>query len=395
MHDLTESDALQAQRKRADGLAAANRSKEEFMALLSHELRSPLAPIRNALSILRQMKTNDPIIEQAGNIIDRQVVQMVRLVDDLLDVSRITKGKLRLTKEPVELRLVVNHAAETARPLMDARKHDFSVSLPTHSLWVDADPARMEQVVVNLLNNAAKYTDPGGLIRLTVSREGEEAVIVVRDSGVGIAPELLPHIFELFTQVDGSLGRSYGGLGIGLALASNLVEMHEGRLQATSGGLGKGCEFTVKLPMLPEPSAPQTKTFLAAQHPAGGRSLRVLVVEDNVDAGDSLSLLLRLHGHEVLVARTGPMALEMATQTMPEVILLDIGLPGMDGYEVARRLRENPAFQDVKLCGLTGFTPSEADRQRQQETGFDHYFVKPVELAALLDLFKSFGPAKG
>ena len=192
MHDLTESEAVEAQRKRADGLAEANRSKEEFMALLSHELRSPLSPILNALNILRQMRTNDPIIEQAGNIIDRQVGQMVRLVDDLLDISRITKGKLRLTKEQVELRVVVNHAAETARPLMDARKHDFSVSLPTEPIWVEADPARMEQVVVNLLNNAAKYTDTGGLIRMTVNQEGDEAVIRVRDNGVGIAPETAP-----------------------------------------------------------------------------------------------------------------------------------------------------------------------------------------------------------
>ena len=391
MHDLTESEAVQDQRRRADGLAEANRSKEEFMALLSHELRSPLSPILNALSILRQMKTNDPIIEQAGNIIDRQVGQMVRLVDDLLDVTRITKGKLRLTKEQVELRVVVNHAAESVRPLMDARKHEFSVAIPTEPIWVEADPARMEQVVVNLLNNAAKYTDTGGLIRMTVNRDGAEAVIRVRDNGVGIAPELLPHVFELFTQVDGSLGRSYGGLGIGLALARNLVEMHEGRLQAASGGLGKGCEFTIKLPVLLAPTVPEVKTVLQAGKPVG-RSLRVLVVEDNIDAGDSLSLLLRLYGHEVEVARTGPTALEMAAASRPDVVLLDIGLPGMDGYKVAKRLREMPEFKGVVLCALTGYTPSEADRHRQQETGFDHYYVKPVDVEKLLELFKSVGP---
>jgi len=249
MHDLTDSQAQDAQRQRVDQLAEANRSKEDFMALLSHELRNPLSPILNALNIMRQMRTNDPIIEQAGNIIDRQVGQLVRLVDDLLDISRITKGKLRLSQEQVDLRVVVNHAAETVRPLMDARKHEFSVALPTKPLWVEGDPARLEQIVVNLLNNAAKYTDPGGLIRLTVNREGTEGVIRVRDNGVGIAPEMLPHLFELFTQVDGSLGRSYGGLGIGLALARTLVEMHEGRLQAASAGPGKGCEFTVKLPL--------------------------------------------------------------------------------------------------------------------------------------------------
>lgn len=388
IHDLTEIEAVEDQRKRADGLAEANRSKEEFMALLSHELRSPLSPILNAINILRQMRTNDPIIEQAGNIIDRQVGLMVRLVDDLLDISRITKGKLRLTKEQVELRVIVNHAAEAARPFMDARKHDFSLALPTTPIWVEADPARMEQVVVNLLNNAAKYTDSGGLIRMTINREGAEAVIRVRDNGVGIAPDLLPHIFELFTQVDGSLGRSYGGLGIGLALARNLVDLHEGRLQVASAGLGKGCEFTIRLPALLEPSMREAKTVLEPGQPAG-RSLRVLVVEDNVDAADSLSLLLRLYGHDVQLARTGPTALEAATTSRPDVVLLDIGLPGMDGYQVANRLRDRPEFKDVMICALTGHSPSEADCQRQQETGFNHYFVKPVELANLLDMFKT------
>lgn len=391
MHDLTDRDAALVQTKRADGLAEANRNREEFMALLSHELRSPLSPIRNALGILRQMRTNDPIIEQAGNIIDRQVTQMVKLVDDLLDISRITKGKLRLTKERVELRIVVNHAAESARPFMVARKHDFSVSLPTEPIWVEADPARMEQVVVNLLNNAAKYTDTGGLIRMAVCREGTEAVIRVRDNGVGIAPELLAQVFELFTQVDGSLGRSYGGLGIGLALASNLVAMHDGRLLAASEGAGKGCEFTIKLPILTGPVVQETKTtLLPGRHE---RSLRVLVVEDNVDAADSLSMLLQLYGQDVQVARTGPTALEMAATYRPDVVLPDIGLPGMDGYEVARQLRQKPELKGTVLCALTGYSPSEADRQRQQDTGFDHYYVKPVDAETLLELFKTVVPA--
>ncbi len=388
MHDLTESQATEAQRQRADGLAEANRNKEEFMALLSHELRSPLSPIVNALSILRQMRTNDPVIENAGHIIDRQVSQMVRLVDDLLDISRITKGKLRLTKEKVELRVIANHAAETTRPIMEARKHEFSVALPTRPVWVEADPARMEQVVVNLLNNAAKYTDTGGLIRLTVSQEGEDAVIRVRDNGVGIAPDLLPQVFDLFTQVDGSLGRSYGGLGIGLALARNLVEMQDGRLLAQSGGLGKGSEFTVKLPVVAGVSGQETKTKLEPGQRVG-RSLQVLVVEDNVDAADSLSMLLRLYGHDVQVARTGPTALEMASATRPDVVLLDIGLPGMDSYQVAKKLRERPDFKDVMICALTGYTPSETDNLRRQESGFDHYFIKPVSLEKLTELFST------
>jgi PAS domain S-box-containing protein len=386
VHDLTESEAMQAQRKRADGLAEANRNKEEFMALLSHELRSPLSPIRNAISILRLMRTTDPIVEQAGNIIDRQVGVMVKLVDDLLDISRITRGKLRLTKEQVELRSVVNNAAEGVRPFMDARRHDFSVSLPTEPLWIEADPARIEQVIVNLLNNAAKYTDTNGLIRMTVCREGDEAVIRVRDNGIGIAPELLTQIFELFSQVDGSMGRSYGGLGIGLSLARNLVEMHDGRLQASSGGVGTGCEFVIKLPLLLRPTNTTAQTVVeAGKH--GGPSLRVLVVEDNVDAADSLSLLLRLYGHDVSIARTGPTALEMASLSMPDVVLLDIGLPGMDGYQVAKILRARPDFKNVIMCALTGYTPSEADRQRQQDTGFNHYYVKPVDLDKLFEMF--------
>lgn len=389
-HDLTENEAVRAQRQRADGLAAANRSKEEFMALLSHELRSPLSPIVNAIQILRHMKTNDPIVEQAANTVERQVSVMVRLVDDLLDVSRITKGKLRLVKVHVDLRSAVQHAAESVRPFMDARKHDFSVSLPTKPVWISADSQRIEQVVVNLLNNAAKFTDPGGLIRVEVQADAGEGMIRVRDNGVGIAPQLLPHIFELFTQVDGSLGRSYGGLGIGLALASNLVQMHDGRLQATSAGPGKGCEFTIHLPLTLMASVPELKTVIASAN-VTARPVRVLVVEDNVDAGDTLSLLLRLHGHEVQLARTGPTALEMALAMQPEMVLLDIGLPGIDGYQVARQMRERPELRGTTYCALTGHTPSEADRQRQQETGFDHYFVKPVSLTRLLDLLRTIG----
>ena len=390
MHDLTESQATEAQRQRAEGLAEANRNKEEFMALLSHELRSPLSPIVNALNILRQMKTGNPIIESAGHIIDRQVSQMVRLVDDLLDISRITKGKLQLTKEKVELRVIANHAAETARPLLEARKHEFSVALPTRSIWVEADPARMEQVVVNLLNNAAKYTDPGGLIQMTVSQEDGDAVIRVQDNGVGISPEMLPKVFELFTQVDGTLGRTYGGLGIGLALARNLVEMQDGRILAQSGGLGKGSEFTIKLPVIANAAGEESTVLEQGKNP--GRSLRVLVVEDNVDAADSLSMLLRLYGHDVRVAGTGPTALAMASASRPDVVLLDIGLPGMDGYQVAKRLRENADLTGVMICALTGYTPSDSDRLRHRESGFDHYFVKPVSLEKLAEMFQTIRP---
>ena len=390
MHDLTAGQERDAQKKRADDLAEANRGKEEFMAMLSHELRNPLSPILNALGILKQVRTHDPVIQQAGGIIERQVGQMVRLVDDLLDISRITKGKLRLKTERVELRAAMNRAADSARPVLNARRHEFSLSLPTEPLWVEGDPARLEQVAVNLLSNAAKYTDAGGLVRMTVAREGDDAVVRVLDNGVGIPPAMLPRIFDLFTQVDASLSRSNGGLGIGLALVRTLVEMHGGRVTAASQGLGKGSEFAVKLPVLEGGAGLEMTTTLEPGERAG-QALRVLVVEDNIDAGDSLSMLLRLYGHEVLVARTGPSALEVAAGFHPALVLLDIGLPGMDGYEVARRFRADPGMAGVTLCALTGYTPSDADRLRPQQAGFDHHFVKPVSLGTLLGLLKSLG----
>ena len=388
MHDLTGAQALEAQTKRADDQTEANRSKEEFMALLSHELRNPLAPILNALSIQREIKTADPILQQAGAVIERQIGQMVRLVDDLLDVGRITQGKLRLTKEPVELRRAVNGAVEASRPLADARKHEISVSLPTETIWVDADPVRLEQILVNLLNNAAKYTGAGGLIRVTVTQEDGDGIVSVRDNGAGIPPEMLPRIFDLFAQVEGTLNHSHGGLGIGLALVSTLVEMHHGRLQAFSEGRGKGSEFTVRLPLLTEPPAFESQPQGITATPTG-KKLRILVVEDDADSGDMLSVLLRLKGHEVLVARTGEMALELGSTTRPDVVLCDIGLPGMDGYQVARRLRDTPECKDAMLCALSGYTPSKADRQQLPQSGFDHHFVKPVRIGELLALFKT------
>jgi PAS domain S-box-containing protein len=387
-HDLTDTQALEGQMKRADELADANRGKEEFMALLSHELRNPLAPILNALSIQRDIKTADPILQQAGKVIERQVGQMVRLVDDLLDIARITKGKLRINTEPVELRVVVNDAVEAARSFSDARKHELSVSLPTESIWVDADPVRLEQIFVNLLNNAAKYASPGGLIRVSVSQEAGEGVVSVKDNGAGISPEMLPRIFDLFTQVDASLNHSHGGLGIGLALVGTLVEMHNGRVEALSEGLGKGSEFIVRLPMLTNPPLVDSPAPARVVNPIG-RSLRVLIVEDDVDSGDMLSMLLRLKGHDVCVARTGQTALEMSTTFRPNVVLCDIGLPGLDGYQVAQGLREIPECKDSVLCALTGYTPSDADRNRLPQSGFDHHFIKPVAIDKLLTLFKS------
>jgi signal transduction histidine kinase len=389
IHDLTDSEAQVAQVKRADDLADANRSREEFMALLSHELRNPLAPILNSVSILRAINTDDPIVQQATSVIERQVGQMVRLVDDLLDVGRITKGKLRLVKEPVELRVIVNRAAESARPLIEARKHEFSVALPMTAIWVDGDAGRLEQVFVNLLHNAANYTNPAGFIRVDVKQEADEAVVVIQDNGVGIASEMLPHIFDMFSQISTpDLKRSHAGLGIGLALVGAVVEMHGGRVQAHSSGLGNGSEFTVRLPALANP--PLRITELADLSSTGkGRSLRILIVEDNIDSGDTLSTLLRLDGHDVLLVRSGTMALETGPAFRPEVVLCDIGLPGIDGYEVARGLRILPHMKDVLMCALTGFTPSEADRDRHQHAGFDHHFVKPLKLETLMKLLES------
>jgi CheY-like chemotaxis protein/nitrogen-specific signal transduction histidine kinase len=389
MHDLTDSEAQAVQSKRADDLAEANRSREEFMALLSHELRNPLSPILNALGIVRSMKTDDPIVQQAGAVIERQVGQMVRLVDDLLDVGRITKGKLRLEKKPIELRVIVNRAAESARSLIDARKHEFSVALPMKAIWIDGDAARLEQVFVNLLHNAANYTNTGGLIRVTVKQEADEAVVSIQDNGIGIAVESLPHIFDMFNQANtASAKRSHAGLGIGLALAGSVVEMHGGRVQAHSAGLDTGSEFTVYLPALANAPAqlPKIADVKQSEKP---KLLRILIVEDNIDSGDTLSTLLRLNGHEVLLVRSGNIALEAGPAFRPDVVLCDLGLPGIDGYEVAKGLRALPQFENVLMCALTGFTPSEADRDRPRQAGFNHHFIKPLALDKLLAILAS------
>ncbi|HYH64212.1 MAG TPA: ATP-binding protein [Urbifossiella sp.] len=390
MHDLTDTEASAAAGQRADGLAAANRAKEEFMAMLAHELRNPLSPVLNAVSILRLVRTDDPVIRQAVGLIERQVGQMVRLVDDLLDVSRITQGKLRLTTEVVDFRAVMNRAADSARPLLDARRHEFSLLFPTEPLWVTGDPARLEQIAVNLLTNAAKYTDTGGLVRMTVAREGADAVARVTDNGIGIPANELPHIFDLFTQVDASLSRAQGGLGIGLALVRTLVELQGGRVTAASGGPGKGSEFAVKFPVQQD-APPRVPTTVVVPRQSSGPPRRVLVVEDDIDSGDSLCMLLRLYGHDVRVARSGSTALEMATEFRPSLVLLDIGLPGMDGYEVARRLRADPEMAGATLCALSGYTPSAADSGRPQQAGFAHHFIKPVSVDALLGLLKTLG----
>jgi len=353
--------------------------------MLAHELRNPLAPISNAVHILRLRGSNEPDIRSIQEMVDRQVQQLVRLVDDLLDLSRITRGKIRLQSESVDIASVVTRAVETSQPLIDARNHELTVVLPSQPLRVRGDAVRLAQVVSNLLNNAAKYTEEGGRIQLSAASENGEAVLRVQDNGVGIPPNMLSSIFELFTQVDRSLDRAQGGLGIGLTLVHTLVEMHGGRVEAFSGGTNQGSEFVVHLPILigePTAAAPLERVLGAAGEP---RRSRVLIVDDNIDGARSLSILLEMGGHEVRTCYDGPSGLAEAELFCPEVVLLDIGLPGMDGFEVARRLRAREASPRPLLVALTGYGQAD-DVRRSREAGFDHHLVKPADPAALTAL---------
>jgi len=384
IRDITERSRLEKlMQEQALALADLHRRKDEFLAMLGHELRNPLAPITNAVHLLRLQKNEGKLQQKARSIIERQVGQLTRLIDELLEVSRITTGRIHLQQERIALNGIVERAVETTHPLMEQHRHEVTVSLSAQPIWLYADAARLEQVVVNLLTNAAKYTADGGHISLAVQQDGDEAVLRVRDTGVGIAPELLPHIFDLFTQAERSLDRSQGGLGIGLCLVQRLVEMHGGAIEAHSA-LGQGSEFVVRLPVtlnfVPEPTSPPTDTAQPT-----GPSLRVLVVDDNVDAAESISLLLEQAGHDVRMAYDGPTALEAALAYRPHVVLLDIGLPGFDGFEVALRLRQQPALQGVVLVAVTGYG-QETDLQRSQDAGFNHHLVKPADFGKLQDI---------
>jgi len=388
--DITERKRLEDElRRRAEDLAGADRRKDQFLAMLAHELRNPLAPIRNAVELMRQVETIDPAFQPSREMVERQVKHLARLVDDLLDVSRITQGSIRLRKEAVELGSVVERAIEATRPLIDSRAHDLKVQLPTDQIHLEADPTRLEQILTNLLNNAAKYTMPGGQIRVTAALEGDEAVVRVRDNGIGVPPDVLDRVFEPFVQSEGSLARSEGGLGIGLTLVRSLVEMHGGTVEANSPGLGQGSEFVVRLPAnVPVEKGPSSLPEADAPFPS--RGLRVLVVEDNVDAAESLSALLRLWGHEVRMVHDGLAAIDAAREQHPEVVLLDIGLPGLDGYQVAKRLREDSSMDGALLVAMTGYGQPE-DRRRSREAGIHHHFVKPVEPFVLRTLLSNLG----
>jgi PAS domain S-box-containing protein len=380
LRDLTDRKRLEETlRQRAEALVAADRRKDEFLAMLAHELRNPLAPIRNAVQVLRLRAAQDPAVRQASTIIERQVRNLVRLVDDLLDMSRVSRGKMELRKERVDLAAVVNWAVETARPLITKRRHQLTVTVPPQPLGLDADPVRLGQILSNLLNNAAKYTDPGGHIWVTARREGDKAVVSVRDTGIGIAPEMRARIFDLFMQAEPSPDRTQGGLGIGLSLVRRLVEVLGGTITVESEGPGCGSEFTVRFPLAapaPAPAPRETAPAPAKAVPTPPR--RVLVVDDNRDGAESLAMLLGVWGHEVELAGDGAEALSAVKNRRPDVVLLDIGLPGMDGYQVAQRLRREPGMADTLLVALTGYGQDE-DRRRSREAGFDDHLVKPVD----------------
>ncbi|HUE69334.1 MAG TPA: chemotaxis protein CheB [Pirellulaceae bacterium] len=374
---------VSAMRERADELAEANRRKDEFLAMLAHELRNPLAPIRNAAQVLRHSEGTGETVRSASAMIERQVGQMVRLVDDLLDVSRINQGKIELRRGRIELASHVHHAVEAARSMYKSMGHDLTVTLPPKPIYLNADPTRLTQVLGNLLNNACKFTDKGGRISLAVEEEDGRAVIRVQDTGIGIAADQLPRIFDMFTQVDTSLERSVSGLGIGLTLVKSLVEMHDGTVEVSSAGLGHGSEFVVRLPVLAvTPESPPEPTTDAPPMTTGRR---ILVVDDNRDSAISLAMLLKCTGNETHTAYDGVEAVEAAAKFQPEVVFLDIGLPKLNGYEVARKIREQPWGQDMVLVALTGWGKEE-DRQKSKEAGFNAHLVKPLEQSVLMKL---------
>ena len=402
-------------------LKEADRNKDEFLAMLAHELRNPLAPIYNAVQLMRRKRFDDPQLAWSRDVIERQVAHLSRLVDDLLDVSRITRGKINLTKESLDINTLIARAVETTHPLIADRAHDLVVEVPDEPVRVLGDPTRLTQALGNVLSNAAKYTDRGGRIAIAVRLDGAEVSIRVTDTGEGIPADLLPVIFNLFTQLDRTSGHAQGGLGIGLALVRKLVEMHGGSVTAHSDGVGKGSAFVIRLPVHVETETPsngasdELRPVSAASHvSAGGPAAvlngfessplapsadlvdrvkrRILLADDNNDALESLATLLELGGHEVVTANNGAVALECAERHRPEVVLLDIGMPMLDGYEVARRIRVQPWGQKITLVALTGWG-QDSDRRRSREAGFDSHLVKPLDMDKLTELLEKLPPS--
>jgi CheY-like chemotaxis protein len=368
-------------------LREADRRKDEFLAILAHELRNPLAPLQHGLEIIRQVAQPDLTLTRTVNMMERQMRQLVRLVDDLRDVSGIARGKLQLQRRPVVLMNAVEQALEASRPILEAHGHHPSVDCRDADLSVQGDPIRLAQILTNLLSNCAKYTEPGGAISLTVERDGDDAVISVCDTGIGIPPDYLEDVFEMFSQVRVHQARASGGLGIGLALVRKLVKMHGGSVSAHSPGIGAGSTFTVRLPAITNPVS--TKSASAAAEPAtavkggSGKVRRILVVDDNDDAAALLAVLLELEGHEVQTAANGGDAVNRAEVFRPEVVLMDLDMPGIDGFEASRRIRARPWGNTILIAALTGWG-QDVDRRRAQEAGVDLHFVKPVDTTTLL-----------
>lgn len=373
-----------------DLLRDADRRKDEFLATLAHELRNPLAPIRNAIEVLKSPHCDEENARKLLEMVERQSSQLTRLVDDLLDVSRVMRGKIELRLDAINLHDLIHQALETAGPLIAARKHELELQLPSQKSQVLADPIRISQVLSNLITNAAKYTEVGGTIAVHAAIENETAVVKIADNGIGIAPEQLSGIFDLFVQVDPTTTRSQGGLGIGLTLAKNLIELHGGSITASSRGLGQGSEFTLRIPLAKsaeEKSNTEPDSVAGSALASGTGQCEILVVDDNRDAANSLAMLLKTMGHQVSVVHSGESALEKVRDRQPDVVFLDIGMPGMDGYEVARRLRADSKFDRVCLAALTGWGQAE-DRRRTADAGFDHHIVKPPELKALMNILR-------
>jgi two-component system CheB/CheR fusion protein len=390
MRDMTAQKTLEDElRQVATELSDANRRKDEFLATLAHELRNPLAPMRNMLEIMKRTDDDRDLLQQVRDTMERQLGQLVRLVDDLLDVSRISRGKIDLKCERVELAAIVYQAVEASRPMAANSKHNVSVTVPPHPIYVYGDPIRLAQVVGNLLNNACKFTDAGGQIWLTVEQDADQAVIRVRDTGIGLAGDELRRIFEMFAQVDKSLERARDGLGLGLALVKKLVELHDGAVEATSPGLGMGSEFVVRLPVA-SGSLPAPPRESADGKPAATNSRRILVVDDNRDSANSLAMLLKVMGHEVDTANDGLEAISRVATFRADVILLDIGMPRLNGYEAARRIRNQNNQHGLRIVALTGLG-QEDDRRRSEKAGFDAHLVKPVDLKILTKLLAEWG----
>jgi signal transduction histidine kinase len=374
-----------------DRLREQDQRKDEFLATLAHELRNPLAPIRNGLELIRLSKGSRATLEKATAIMHRQIDQMVRLVDDLLDVARISRNKIELRKERVELASIVRNAVETSRPVLDAAKHELHLSLPAEPVVLEADPVRLAQVFSNILNNAAKYSTAGGRISFVATRAGAELTIRVSDTGIGIEPEKLSQIFGMFVQLDVLEQHLQSGLGVGLTLVRRLIEMHGGSVEASSEGAGKGSEFIIRLPVLTQSSPAPARVIQAVppEHPHVRR--RILVVDDNLDSAESMTMMLKLSGHDVAMAHDGLEAVKLAREFQPDVALLDLGMPKLDGYEAARSIREQSWGQDMMLVALTGWGQAE-DKRRSREAGFDAHLVKPIDFDALEELVATTKP---